>query len=119
MVPSATNTLRYHGLSQNHTNEQSGFKAETGYIPESKLISVETHPKTMNLPSINQTTKMSKVKRFKDNAPLKDIEGTPSRSKSIIDYISKLSQILRLTDGNKPSLHSCPVPNNSAGFFLT
>ena len=79
MVPSATNTPRYHGLSQNHTNEQSGFKAEIGYIPESKLISVETHTKMMNLPSTNQTTKMSKVNiRFKDNAPLKDIEGTPS-----------------------------------------
>ena len=72
MVPSATNTLRYHGLSQNHTNE-------IGFIPESKLISVDTPTKTMNLPSTNQTTKMSKVNiRFKDNAPLKDIEGTPS-----------------------------------------
>ena len=40
---------------------------------------VSTHIKTMNLPSINHTTKMSKVNiRFKDNAPLKDIEGTPS-----------------------------------------
>ena len=79
MVPPATNTKRYHGLSQNHTNEQSGFKAENGYIPESKIISVDTHAKTMNLPSTNQTTKMSKVNiRFKDNAPLKDIEGTPS-----------------------------------------
>ncbi len=79
MVPSATNTTRYHGLSQIHTNEQSGFKAENGYIPESKLTSVDTHTKTMNLPSTNQTTKMSRVKiRFKDNAPLKDIEGTPS-----------------------------------------
>jgi len=79
IVPSATNTPRYHGLYQNHTNEQSGFKAEIGYIPESKLISVETHTKTMNLPSIHQPTKMSKVNiRFKDNAPLKDIEGTPS-----------------------------------------
>jgi len=63
MVPSATNTLRYHGLSQNHTNEQSGFKAEIGFIPESKLISVETHTETMNLPSTNQTTKMSKGHR--------------------------------------------------------
>ena len=79
MVPSATNTLRYHGLSQNHTNEQSGFKAENGYIPESILISVDTHTKMMNLLSTNQTAKMSKVNiRFKDNAPLKDIEGTPS-----------------------------------------
>jgi hypothetical protein len=42
MVPSATNKMRYHGLSQNHTNEQSGFKAENGYIPESKII-VSTH----------------------------------------------------------------------------
>ena len=79
MVPSATNTTRYHGLSQNHMNEQSGFKAENGYIPESKLISVDTHTKTMNLPSTNQTTKMSKVNiRFTDNVPLKDIEDTPS-----------------------------------------
>ena len=61
-----TNTPRYHGLSQNHTNEQSGFKAEIRFIPESKLISVETHTETMNLPSTNQTTKMSKVNiRFK------------------------------------------------------
>ncbi len=36
MVPSATNTTRYHGLSQIHTNEQSGFTAENGYIPESE-----------------------------------------------------------------------------------
>jgi hypothetical protein len=57
MVPSATNKTRYHGLSQYHTNEQSGFTAENGYIPESKN-SVDTH-KTMNLPS---TTQMSKVK---------------------------------------------------------
>ncbi len=79
MVPSTTNTTRYHGLSQIHTNEQSGFKAENGYIPESKLISVNTHTKTMNLPSTNQTTEMSKVNiRFKNNALLKDIEGTPS-----------------------------------------
>ena len=79
MVPSATNTMRYHGLSQNHTNEQSGCKAEIGYIPESKLISVDIHTKTMNLPTTNQTTKMSKVNiRFKDNDPLMDIEGTPS-----------------------------------------
>ncbi len=79
MAPSTTNTTRYNGLSQNHTNEQSGFKAENGYIPESKLISVDTHTKTMNLPSTNQTTEMSKVNiRFKNNAPLKDIEGIPS-----------------------------------------
>ncbi len=26
MVPFATNKMRYHGLSRNHTNEQSGFK---------------------------------------------------------------------------------------------
>jgi|694.fasta_scaffold65539_4 hypothetical protein len=42
MVPSATNKTRYHELSQNHTNEQSGFKAENGYIPESNII-VSTH----------------------------------------------------------------------------
>ncbi len=36
MVPSATNKMRYHGLYQKHTNEQSGFNAENGYIPESK-----------------------------------------------------------------------------------
>ncbi len=42
MVPSATNETRYHGLSQNHMNEQSGFNAENGYIPESKII-VSTH----------------------------------------------------------------------------
>jgi len=59
MVPSATNKTRYHGLSQYHTNEQSGFTAENGYIPESKN-SVDTH-KTMNLPSTTQTTKTSKV----------------------------------------------------------
>jgi hypothetical protein len=70
MAPSATNTMKYHGLSQNHINEQSGFKAENGYIPESKIISVDTHTQTMNLPSTNQTTKMSKVYiLFKDNAP--------------------------------------------------
>ena len=59
MVPSNTNTTSYHGLSQHHTNEQSGFTAENGFIPESKN-SVDTH-KTMNLPSTTQTTKMSKV----------------------------------------------------------
>ena len=42
MVPSATNETRYHGLSQNHMNEQLGFNAENGYIPESKTI-VSTH----------------------------------------------------------------------------
>ncbi len=80
MVPSATNTTRYHGLSQkNHTNEQSGFKAENGYIPESNLIRVDIHTKMMNLPSTNHTTKMSTVNiRFTDNDPLMDIEGTPS-----------------------------------------
>jgi hypothetical protein len=44
MVPSASNKTRYHGLSQNHTNEQSGFNAENGYIPESKTT-VSTHTK--------------------------------------------------------------------------
>jgi hypothetical protein len=79
MVPSATNTPRYHGLSQIHTNEQSGFTAENEYIPESKLTSVNTHTKTINLPSTNQTTKMSTVNiGFTDSVPLKDIEGTPS-----------------------------------------
>ncbi len=29
-------------LSQNHTNEQSGFKAENGYIPESKIMCQHT-----------------------------------------------------------------------------
>jgi hypothetical protein len=42
MVPSTTNKTRYHGLSQNHMNEQSGFKAENGYISESK-IKASTH----------------------------------------------------------------------------
>jgi hypothetical protein len=30
MVPSATTKTRYLGLSQNHTNEQSGFKVKNG-----------------------------------------------------------------------------------------
>jgi hypothetical protein len=42
MVLLATNKTRYHRLSQNDTNEESGFNMENGYIPESNLI-VSTH----------------------------------------------------------------------------
>jgi len=43
MVPSATNTTRYHGLSQFIRMKHPGFTAENGYIPESTKTIVSTH----------------------------------------------------------------------------
>lgn len=48
----------------------------------------------------------------------KDItKAQPYYPNTFEQLISKLSQILRLKNGNKPSLHSCPEPKNHAGFF--
>ena len=41
-VPSATNTTRYHGLSQFIQMKHPGFTVENGYIPESENNSVDT-----------------------------------------------------------------------------
>ena len=65
----------------------------------------------MNLPSIHQTAENASQKGYN--------KAQPHYPNTFENYNSKLSQILRLKDGSRPSLHSCPVPKNQAGFFLT
>ncbi len=52
---------------QNHTNEQSGFTAENGYIPESKNNSVDTQ-NTMTLRSTHQTAEKCFTKGYNKKA---------------------------------------------------
>ncbi len=109
--------IRYHGLSQNCMNET--IRAQSGKWMQSKRAAhsaEKTHKwsKTRIVPSkptLSESRYDIKTILLKANIQC-------FTNKYYIHLLT-LSKTLRFPDGNKPSLHYCPMPRNSAVFFLS
>ncbi len=108
--------IRYHGLSQNCTNETIRVQSRKWMQSKRAAHSVEkTHEwsKTRispSKPTLSESRYDIKIILLKANIQC-------FTNKYYIHLLT-LSKTLRFTDGTKPSLHYCPMPRNSAVFFL-